>query len=61
MLSHYGTGALRLARKHVAWYAHGLPGSAELRAIANNTNDSKLIFAAVDGFFAALDPSDVAA
>ena len=61
MLSHYGTVALRLARKHIAWYAHGLPGSAELRAIANNTNDCGLIFAAVDDFFAALDPSYVAA
>ena len=61
MLSHYGTAAMRLARKHIAWYAHGLPGAAELRSIANNTNDYKLVFAAVEGFFSALDPSDVAA
>ncbi len=61
MLSHYGTGALRLARKHIAWYAHGLPGSSELRAIANNTTDPRLVFAAVEGFFKALDLSDVAA
>jgi tRNA-dihydrouridine synthase B len=61
MLSHYGTGALRLARKHIAWYAYGLPGAAELLTIANNSNDSELVFAAVDGFFAALDPSDLAA
>ena len=61
MLSHYGTSAMRLARKHIAWYAHGLPGAAELRAIANNVTDSELVFAAVDDFFAALDPNDVAA
>lgn len=32
MLSHYGvqTG-LKIARKHVAWYSKGLPGSAEFR------------------------------
>jgi tRNA-dihydrouridine synthase B len=33
MLSHFGHDAgLRLARKHVAWYSRGLPGSAEFRA-----------------------------
>ena len=61
MLSHYGTAAMRLARKHIAWYAHGLPGAAELRDIANNNNDAAMVFAAVDQFFRALDPSDVAA
>ena len=61
MLSHYGTAAMRLARKHIAWYAHGLPGAAELRDIANNNADSKLVFAAVDAFFEALGPNGVAA
>ena len=61
MLSHYGTAAMRLARKHIAWYAHGLPGAAELRDIANNSTDAGQVFAAVDQFFATLDPSDVAA
>jgi tRNA-dihydrouridine synthase B len=61
MLSHYGTAAMRLARKHIAWYAHGLPGAAELRDIANNNTDAAMVFAAVDQFFRALDPSDVAA
>ena len=61
MLSHYGTAAMRLARKHIAWYAHGLPGAAELRDIANNSTDAAHVFAAVDQFFATLDPSDVAA
>ncbi len=32
MLSHYGIEAgSRIARKHVAWYTKGLPGSAEFR------------------------------
>ncbi|MDA0358124.1 MAG: tRNA dihydrouridine synthase DusB [Proteobacteria bacterium] len=61
MLSHYGTAAMRLARKHIAWYAHGLPGAAELRDMANNSTDAAQVFAAVDQFFATLDPSDVAA
>lgn len=61
MLSHYGTAAMRLARKHIAWYAHGLPGAAELRDIANNSTDAAQVFAAVDQFFATLDPSNVAA
>jgi len=51
MMSHYGPMAMRLARKHIAWYAHGLPGAAELRAIANNTTDANTVFAAVDEFF----------
>jgi tRNA-dihydrouridine synthase B len=33
MLSHFGADAgMRLARKHVAWYSRGLPGSATFRA-----------------------------
>jgi tRNA-dihydrouridine synthase B len=33
MLSHFGSEpGMRLARKHVAWYSRGLPGSAEFRA-----------------------------
>ena len=61
MLSHYGTVAMRLARKHIAWYAHGLPGAAELREIANNNTNAAMVFAAVDQFFEALDLSDEAA
>ena len=38
MLTHYGgeVGA-RIARKHIAWYSKGLPGSAEFRAAVNKT------------------------
>ena len=51
MLTHYGAPAMRLARKHIAWYAHGLPGAAELRDVANNSTDAAAVFAAVDQFF----------
>ena len=51
MLICYGTDGMRLARKHIAWYAHGMPGSAALRDVANNTHDSHLVFDAVNRFF----------
>src|SRR5437763_4653568 len=39
-LLHYGTEVgSRIARKHVAWYSKGLPGSAEFRARVNETID----------------------
>ena len=60
MLTHYGTPAMRLARKHIAWYAHGLPGAAELRDIANNTTDAAAVFAAVDTFFDGLQAARAA-
>jgi tRNA-dihydrouridine synthase B len=41
MLLHYGTDAgCRIARKHVAWYSKGQPGSAEFRAAINQTDDT---------------------
>src|SRR5437899_1139351 len=40
MLVHYGTEVgSRIARKHVAWYSKGLPGSAEFRGAVNETVD----------------------
>jgi len=46
MLVHYGkeVGA-RIARKHVAWYSKGLPGSAEFRAAINGTVDVEPLLA----------------
>lgn len=40
MLEHYGveTGK-RIARKHLAWYSKGLPGSAEFRVQVNQTEN----------------------
>jgi len=44
MLDYYGpdTGA-RIARKHIAWYSKGLPGSAEFRARVNQTVDAATV------------------
>jgi tRNA-dihydrouridine synthase B len=40
MLIHYGSEVgSRIARKHVAWYSKGFPGSAEFRAAINETID----------------------
>lgn len=52
MLSHYGvTLGLKLARKHIGWYAAGLPGSAEFRQVVNNTMDRSVVDEAIQRFF----------
>lgn len=52
MLSHYGTDpGLRIARKHIAWYSKGLPGSAEFRAEINRLGDAGAVRATIDTFF----------
>lgn len=53
MLSFYGvrTG-LRMARKHIGWYAAGRPNAAEFRAVVNNTMDPATVWQAVDRFYA---------
>ncbi|HEX7390186.1 MAG TPA: tRNA dihydrouridine synthase DusB [Acidiphilium sp.] len=44
MRAHYGEQAgLRIARKHIGWYAKGLPGSAEFRAEVNRLDDSAAV------------------
>ena len=55
MLAHYGgeTG-VRIARKHVAWYSRGLPGSAEFRAGINRLADAAAVRRAVLEFYAPL-------
>jgi tRNA-dihydrouridine synthase B len=52
MLSHYGAevGA-RIARKHVAWYSKGLPGSAEFRAAVNATIDIGRVKTLIRAFY----------
>ncbi len=52
MLSHYGaeTG-IRMARKHLAWYSKGLPGSAEFRAAVNQLHDVAAIRALIRQFY----------
>ena len=52
MLNHYGAGAgLRVARKHVAWYSKGLPGSAEFRATFNKIDEPGAAMAAIRAFY----------
>jgi nifR3 family TIM-barrel protein len=52
ILEHAGRDAgVRLARKHVAWYSRGLPGSAEFRAAVNRLDDAAAVERLVDGFY----------
>ncbi len=55
MLTHFGADAgLRLARKHVAWYSRGLPGSAEFRAAVMRLTDAPAVVALIGRFYAPL-------
>ncbi len=55
MLAHFGADAgLRLARKHVAWYSRGLPGSAEFRAAIMRLTDAPAVVALITRFYAPL-------
>ena len=52
ILAHSGVQpGLRLARKHVAWYSRGLPGSAEFRAAVMRCDDVPSVLALIDAFF----------
>lgn len=52
MLSHHGTQTgVRLARKHVAWYSKGLPGSAEFRAKVNQVDSPEAVEALIHAFY----------
>ncbi len=52
MLVHYGTEVgSRIARKHVAWYSKGLPGSAEFRAAVNETIDVARVQRLIQSFY----------
>ena len=55
MIEHYGpeTG-IRMARKHVAWYSKGLPGSAEFRAAVNQLLQPAQMRGAIEAFYAPL-------
>jgi tRNA-dihydrouridine synthase B len=55
MLAHFGREAgLRLARKHVAWYSRGLPGSADFRAQTMRLTDADAVIALIRHFYAPL-------
>jgi tRNA-dihydrouridine synthase B len=42
---------MRLARKHVAWYSKGLPGSAEFRAEVNRLDTPEAVIALIRRFY----------
>jgi tRNA-dihydrouridine synthase B len=42
---------MRLARKHVAWYSKGLPGSAEFRAEVNRRDDADAVIELIRRFY----------
>lgn len=62
MLAHHGrdTG-VRLARKHVAWYSRGLPGSGEFRAAVNAAATPEAVEALVHAFYDPMIEQGVAA
>ena len=52
VLSFFGRDAgLRLARKHLAWYSRGLPGSAGFRAVVNQLADADAVIRLVHDFY----------
>ena len=52
MLVHHGTEVgSRIARKHIAWYSKGLPGSAEFRATVNATIDPARVRDLIRSFY----------
>ncbi len=55
MLAHHGRDpGVRLARKHVAWYSKGLPGSAEFRAEVNRLDSADAVEAHILRFYGPL-------
>lgn len=52
MLHHHGSQTgVRLARKHVAWYSKGLPGSAEFRSKVNQVDTPAAVEALIHAFY----------
>jgi len=52
MLEHYGIeGGLRVARKHLAWYSKGLPGSAEFRSSVMRIDTVESVKRAIREFY----------
>jgi tRNA-dihydrouridine synthase B len=55
ILAHHGEGTgVRMARKHIAWYSKGLPGSAEFRATVNTVETSAEAEDLIHRFYAPL-------
>jgi nifR3 family TIM-barrel protein len=52
MLDHHGRDpGVRLARKHLAWYSKGLPGSAEFRVRVNQADTPEAAEAVLEAFY----------
>ncbi len=52
ILEHHGVErGLRMARKHLGWYSHGLADSAQFRAHVNRLDDPREVRRAVDTLF----------
>jgi tRNA-dihydrouridine synthase B len=61
MLTHFGVDAgIRLARKHVSWYSHGLYGSAEFRAAMSRRTDPAEVLRLIDALYDPLIARDAA-
>ena len=61
LILHYGhERGLRVARKHVAWYTKGLPGSAGFRDVFNRINNISEAKLALDNFYLPLLERDAA-
>ncbi len=62
MLAHCGRDAgMRVARKHVSWYSHGLFGSAEFRASVNRAGDADTVEMLIHRFYDPLIERDAPA
>lgn len=62
MLEHHGRDpGLRLARKHVAWYSKGLPGSAEFRVKINHCDTVEQAIETMRAFYEPLIEAGVEA
>ena len=54
MLSYYGVDTgIRIARKHMGWYAAGMPDANAFRNLVNNTLDPVVVETAIGRFFGA--------
>ena len=55
MIDHYGElTALRMARKHIAWYSRGLPGSGAFRNRINKLDKAAAVIAEITAFYTPL-------
>ncbi|MBM3561116.1 MAG: tRNA dihydrouridine synthase DusB, partial [Alphaproteobacteria bacterium] len=53
LLGHYGAErGLRIARKHLGWYAQGLLGAAAFRNAVNNATEPAVVIGEIRRFFA---------